>query len=94
MKLAGKYFTADDGDTYRTGRVVDDVGGGYFLVHFDNMQDKATPIPMELIHASEMTMTRDGIRAFSFFDTKEKLREWLDWLESPSTAKVVNLVKK
>jgi hypothetical protein len=92
--LVGKFVIVDNGESYRTAKIVEDVGGGYFMVSFDNMQnpDSIPPRPMELNSLDQMA--GNGVQGtWEFFDTEEDRRRWLDWMDSPSTPKVVKLIK-
>jgi hypothetical protein len=83
------------GNTYSTGRIVDQIGEENFLVQFDNMHETGHPLPIELFHLEEMlAVAPDGIKCWRFFETEAERRAWVDWLDSPATPKVINLIKK
>ena len=87
---------SDDGASFRTGRIIGQVRGNYFLVQFDNMNNSNKPsFPPTLVHLEEMTdITHEGYKRWSFFESAEARAVYMDWLDAPSSPKVVNLVKK
>jgi hypothetical protein len=58
------------------------------------MRKSIGPSAQHLAHVSELTAITDGHKDWSFFDTQEALQEWLDWLDTPASPKVVNLVRE
>jgi hypothetical protein len=94
MSMVGKFFHESNTDYYSTGQIVGEVERGpYFIVEYD-AKVGTPPTVQHLIDASEMAEIEDGIRKWSFFDSREALQQWMDWLDSPASPKVVNLVRK
>ena len=87
---------SDDGKSFRTGRIIGKVHCDNFLVQFDTMNGSELPLlPVTMIHVNEMSaMSDDGIKLWSFFETEQLRKEWIDWLNEPNAPKVVHLVKK
>lgn len=80
---------------YQTGQILNEAGPDYWFVQFDNMQGDGVEMPVELVSLAEMTyVAADGVKAWSFFETEDKRKAWLGWLDSPAKPKVVSLVKK
>lgn len=100
MTLAGLFFIRGNGDSYRTGVVVRQVHPEAYLVRFDNMKCGGSDMPtdgMELLTISGdlSAVGDDDFPMFRFFETRDQLQAWLDWLEAPSAApRVLELVKK
>lgn len=99
MTLTGLFFIHDTGEYYRTGVVVRQVHPEAYLVRYDIMNG-SSDMPndgMELVTISGAmsAVGDDDFPAFRFFDTREELQAWLDWLEAPrKSAEVLSLVKK
>lgn len=94
MTLVGMFFTIDRGERYLTGQVVKQVSEGLYLVRTDNMGATGVTFPMEMADVDEMLAMSDGIKAWSFFETREELNAWIGWLDSASPPQVISLVKK
>jgi hypothetical protein len=79
---------------YKCGRVVEVVGEGYFLVEWD---------PGDQLHGyTKSLMTLHNVMCVSsheewnFFNTRESLDEYIDWVETPpinGESKVLPFVK-
>lgn len=90
--LTGMYFTLDDLDgSYSTGQVIRPAAETIYFVRYDGNE---VPLPLELVSMGEMLETTDdGYRLWRFFDTIEDRNKWIDWLDAPSTPRVISLVK-
>ena len=82
MKFVGSHFVQhlDNGDAYRTGRIVEAVTADMFLVEFDNMAGNAKKVPMEVVDASSFSDTfrvkKSRIPVWHFFKTEADRRAW------------------
>ncbi|MBB3979656.1 hypothetical protein GGQ64_004900 [Rhizobium azooxidifex] len=90
--LTGMYFTLDDADgSYGTGQVVRLATEGIYFVRFDGNE---VTLPLELVSVGEMLeTTEEEYRLWRFFDTIEERDKWIEWLDAPSTPRVISLVK-
>ncbi|PTM86663.1 hypothetical protein [Mycoplana dimorpha] len=90
--LTGMYFTLDDPDgTYGTGQVIRLATEGVYFVRFDGNE---VTLPLELVSIGEMLETTDEeYRLWRFFDTIEDRDKWIEWLDAPSTPRVITLVR-
>lgn len=90
--LTGMYFTLDDADgSYGTGQVVRLATEGIYFVRFDGNE---VTLPLELVSVGEMLeTTEEEYRLWRFFDTVEERDKWIEWLDAPSTPRVISLVK-
>jgi hypothetical protein len=96
--LVNKFVFVDSGETYRTGKITAEIDGHFFLVQFDNMTDKteakcATPV---CLHEMSVAYDDDGleIKSWSFYDTREELQKFIDWIDAPAEPEVVKLIPK
>jgi hypothetical protein len=87
------FVIVDNDEYFRTGKIIETIEKEYFLVQFDNMNEKGKKMPPELFHISEMIALNGEFKAWGFFATAEQLQEWLDEIDSPRPARIVNLVK-
>jgi hypothetical protein len=82
--LVGLFFHVADGEYFRTGEIVDEVGA-FLLVKFDNMLGRENRMPMELIPLEALAARCEhGNALWSFFNSREALQSWLDWLATPT----------
>lgn len=90
--LTGMYFTLDDADgSYGTGQVIRLATEGIYFVRFDGND---VTLPLELVSVGEMLeTTEEEYRLWRFFDTIEERDSWIEWLDAPSTPRVISLVK-
>ncbi|MCV3739503.1 hypothetical protein OCK02_25530 [Rhizobium sp. TRM96647] len=90
--LTGMYFTLDDADgSYGTGQVIRLATEGIYFVRFDGNE---VTLPLELVSVGEMLeTTEEEYRLWRFFDTIEERDSWIEWLDAPSTPRVISLVK-
>ncbi|TCM47400.1 hypothetical protein C8J36_11512 [Rhizobium sp. PP-F2F-G48] len=90
--LSGMYFTVDDGDgSYATGQVIRIATEGAYFVRFEGEE---ISLPMELVSVGEMLeATDDDYKLWRFFDTIEEREKWTKWLDTPSTPRVISLVR-
>lgn len=90
--LTGMYFTLDAPDgTYGTGQVIRLAAEGIYFVRFDGNE---VPLPLELISIGEMLeTTEEEYKLWRFFDTIEERDKWIEWLDAPSTPRVISLVR-
>ena len=94
MSLVGKFVHVNNGEYYKTGEIMEAVTEELFLVKFDPVNIPAEIPDMGLFHASQMVDTHEGIRDWSFYNTRQELDAWLKWLDTPTKSQVVKLVKK
>ena len=99
MNLTGKYVFVATEEHYKFGQIIGCVGFETYLVQFQ--PSDAVPeagIRAEVYSLEEMTETwGDGQKCWTFYDTKEALDLYVEWLETPSEdegPKVVNLRSK
>jgi hypothetical protein len=96
--LVGKFVFVDSGEAYRTGKITASVDDHYFLVQFDNMVDTNAGKGATLVCLHEMSAAYDDdgleIKSWSFYDTREDLQKFIDWLDAPDKPEVVKLVPK
>jgi len=90
--LTGMYFTLDAADgTYGTGQVVRLAAEGIYFVRFDGNE---VTLPLELGSIGEMLeTTEEEYRLWRFFDAIEERDKWIEWLDAPSTPRVITLVR-
>ena len=90
--LTGMYFTLDDADgSYGTGQVIRLATEGIYFVRFDGNE---VTLPLELVSVGEMLeTTEEEYRLWRFFDTIKERDSWIEWLDAPSTPRVISLVK-
>jgi hypothetical protein len=92
--LESKFVLCQESESYRTGQVVK-VAKGFALVAFDQMNNPTAGLsmPMELICLEELAhAATDFGRVWGFFDSREMLSAYLDWLNAPRDKQVVKLV--
>jgi hypothetical protein len=91
MTLSNKYFFMSTEDHYNHGKVLEDVGHGFFLLHFTG-----TKMTFKSVYHMGQMLNNDELNFFHFFDTEEELDEYVKWIETPienNKEKVVKLVK-
>ncbi len=90
--LTGMYFTMDAPDgSYSTGQVIRLAAEGLYFVRFDGNE---VTLPLELVTVGEMLdTTEEEYKLWRFFDTIEERDTWIEWLDAPSTPRVISLVK-
>lgn len=101
-KLVGKFFLVNDdaNEHYRTGEVAAQVTSDHYLMQYDNMGGGDIQFGSEVVDVDEMTTVckHCDAKRWSFFDSREKLETFLNWLDTPpaesKTPKVVPLKKK
>jgi|KBSMisStaDraftv2_1062788.scaffolds.fasta_scaffold1385976_1 hypothetical protein len=102
MTLVGKFFLANDDEheAYRTGEVIAQITPSHYLMQFDNMAGGDILFGSEVVGATELAASckHCGGKNWTFYDNREKLQAYLDWLNTPeptkSKLKVVPLKKK
>jgi hypothetical protein len=84
QQLVGKFCIVDEGEGYRTGEVKAAINNT-ILVQFDRMKedDDYWSWPMELHELDELIGSRDGIRSWGFFDTREQLAAFIAFMDRP-----------
>jgi hypothetical protein len=96
--LIGKYFLADNGESYSTGEILATVDGHFCVVRFDDMSEKKPMSHTNLVCLHEMSLTfgdeDNGIKSWMLFDTRQDLKNHLSWMEAPAKSEVVKLVGK
>jgi hypothetical protein len=89
-----EYVIVDNGDSYRTGKIIDKLGDEHFIIQFDDMSGTTDATPAEMVCIAEMaSILPNGFKAWGFFNTREDLRKWIDFLDGPRKPSIVNLVK-
>lgn len=90
--LSGMYFTVDDDDGgYSVGQIIRPAADGAYLVRFEGAE---VTLPLELVTIGEMLQTtEDDYKLWRFFDTIEERNKWTEWLDTPSTPRVISLVR-
>lgn len=90
--LTGMYFTLDAPDgSYGTGQVIRMAAEGLYFIRFDGNE---VTLPLELASIAEMLeTTEEEYKLWRFFDTIEERDKWIEWLDAPSTPRVISLVK-
>lgn len=81
--LVGIFYMLDspDGGSYQTGQIISEVADGSYLLRCDGNERQ---FPLELVFMSEMVLKTDnGFNRWSFFNTREELKAWIDWLDAP-----------
>lgn len=91
-QLSGMYFTvAEEDGTFAAGQVVSLASEGVYFVRFEG---EDVTLPLELVTVGEMLQsTEDGYKVWQFFHTLEERGKWVDWLDKPSKARVLSLVR-
>ena len=87
--LVGKYVFYSDEDYWKSGKIIEDIGHGFFLIEWDKT---VSPSNMTTIHSVVQMATQGD---WSFFESREELTKYTTWLEEPADKgnKVVSLVK-
>jgi hypothetical protein len=101
MSLVGKFVFHSNSEYHQAGEIVEQITPEIVLVRWDkaNASSQLPGNPMVLVAISAM-LERDGdddmIPAWEFFDTREELDAYHEWLCAPSDSsdapKVVKLV--
>jgi len=94
--LTGMWFLSDSGETYITGRFIRRLSEEAYLVQPDDMNASGQPVvPMRIYDLCDLVGTLPcGNKQFRIFATRADLDKWLAWIEMPSTAKVIRIVKE
>jgi hypothetical protein len=91
MPLVGKYFFFSTDEYYTYGKVLENLGEGFFLVHKTGCEK-----PYDCIyHLAQLTDGNEG-RSCQFFETEVELQDYIEWVQEPSETdkkKVLKLVK-
>ena len=90
--LTGMFFTLDSPEgSYGTGQVIRRATEGVYFVRFDGNE---VTLPLELVTVGEMLeTTEEEYKLWRFFDTVEEREKWMEWLDAPSTPRVLSLVR-
>jgi len=89
--LSGMYFTlAEEDGTFAAGRIIRLASDGVYFVRFEGEE---VTLPMELVSVGEMIQATEDFKVWRFFDTIEERTKWIDWLEKPTKARVLSLVR-
>lgn len=88
--MVGKFFLQDAGEMYRTGEFVEQVSPESWLARYDAVGPEGPPVePMLMVHVADMCgLDPEDEGQWFVFETREDLRKWLAWLETPETPKV------
>lgn len=90
--ISGIYFTvAEEDGTFAAGRVIRLASEGAYFVRFEGEE---VTLPMELVTVGEMLQSMEGdYKVWRFFDTLEERDKWIEWLDKPTKARVLTLVR-
>lgn len=66
----------DDGKHYRTGKVIEFVGDGNFMVKIDRMNGPVAAMEM-------ISRERAVSGSCFFFQTETEMHDWIKWLDTP-----------
>ena len=99
--LIGLYFIRhDDADFFQTGKVASQASADHFFVCILRKEVAGAPsiTPMELVSVDDFTgILEDGRAAYEFFDTREAVEAWGEWLQAPppdATSATVHSIKR
>jgi hypothetical protein len=90
--ISGMYFTvAEDDGTFSAGRVIRLASEGAYFVRFEGEE---VTLPFELVTVGEMLQSIEGdYKVWRFFDKLEERDKWIEWLDKPTKARVLTLVR-
>ena len=92
------FVFVDEGETFRTGEIIQVAADGYLLVQFDDMSGEGSLMPAEMVYLAEMCETcQHGIKRWKFFKTAEARKAWGDVIDTPSSSarpKIVSINDK
>lgn len=101
MTLVNKWVFISDVDYWKSGKVVDDLGEGHYLLLVDKLKESANPVAKTYeifgLHRYMLMSSENDWVGISAFDTEEDLRQYIEWIDAPSEnkkEKVVKLVPK
>jgi hypothetical protein len=94
--LVGKYVLYSSKEHYSTGHVVADLSGAV-LIQFDSLKSIPVVLPQRVVTIERLSEEEsfDDFSAWEFFDTRELLDAYVEWLNGggrPTT--VVRLVRE
>jgi hypothetical protein len=95
MNLTGKHIFYFDDEYSKTGVIVGRADPETYLVQFDLVDAAPGVSPhAELYTLAEMTEQTwgDGLKCWTFYDTREALDAYVRWLETPAESKGPKLV--
>lgn len=86
MGLVGKFVFRMTDEFHQTGEVVDQITPEVFLVKWDKVGDGTMPVNSGvLVPLKDMLeCDDDGFPTFEFYDSREALTAFHDWMCSPS----------
>lgn len=86
--LIGKFFIANDAghEHFKTGEIIGQVTPTHYLAKFDAMHGDDVSFGCEIIDVSEMAATckHCDAKLWSFFNTRESVHDFLNWLDKPA----------
>lgn len=93
--LSGKFIFASTEEYYYTGEILEKVGDEFYMVKKYGTKE-GNPDTVMLFSLYDMSSKDNDMEFWAFFDTKEQLNSYVDWVEEPSdqNPKVVKLVKE
>lgn len=98
MTIIGLHFIAnsEDNESYRTGYIVSQVTSDHFLVQYDAMNGGDLTIPMSIVSLEEMNQVCGdcGSKRWDFFRSREQLRDYIDWMNTPSESVTITPLPK
>ncbi len=80
MSLTGKFVHIVDAEHYRTGEVAEEVSPSIYLIKYDSPNGGPPGLPRMVLASTEQIVASE-MEDWSFFDSKEQLQLWVDWLE-------------
>lgn len=94
LNLADLYFMHSTEESYSHGKILGAVKKNIYLVAFDRMKSsEEIDRPYRMIHIEDMLNENSIGPEWMFFETREKLNEFLSWIETPSGEKILKFVK-
>jgi hypothetical protein len=94
MSIIGKYFFYSTDDYYTYGKIIEDLGEGFYLANKTGCDR-----PYDCVyHLAQLTDGNEGTNC-QFFSSEIELKDYIEWLEEPSEepstkSTVLTLVKK
>lgn len=88
IHLKGKFFLQDAGEYFRTGEIIES-DGTYVYFKYDSQKQNSCPVRqatvLSVFEIAKSTIDEEGeMPSWSFFDSREELQKYMNWLNSPS----------
>ncbi len=89
--MLGKWVFEDDGEGFSTGEIVECIDDHFYLIKIDP-HEEVPAAPMRLVCLHDLSeVLDDGAPRFLFFNTREELTLWMNWLTSDKKPKIVEM---